>query len=345
MTSGVNQFQPEPSFMTLPSNGITPDVIREVMPPYHLSQDLLEGTFAALPPPPSDATPAWREARATRLIAEIATLMPATAGQARMAAQILVLREAADTLASQVYAPGATMEQMCRAGRGAAEVARSATALGRELARCQQKPAPFFGNVVAEGVDVAAVAAGWGSRAVHGEAAADVGPVPAGMAGSSPAMTERENGDNDAMQQPAAGPRPGGEAAADAGPVPAGMAELIPGSNPGTAMTMGESSDSPAATDGPVPGGMAGLIPGSSPGTAMTMGESGDGPAGTEGDGGHSPAMIAGGRAPTRRGQDAGATPEWVVTPLDQGPGWTREVVRRRTSGEAGIGAAPGAAV
>ncbi len=38
--------------MSIPSNGITSDVIRNAMPPYHLSQDLLEGTLAALPPPP-----------------------------------------------------------------------------------------------------------------------------------------------------------------------------------------------------------------------------------------------------------------------------------------------------
>ena len=35
--------------MTLPSNGITADLIRDIMPPYHLSADLLAGTFAALP--------------------------------------------------------------------------------------------------------------------------------------------------------------------------------------------------------------------------------------------------------------------------------------------------------
>jgi hypothetical protein len=35
--------------MTLPSNGITADLIRDILPPYHLSADLLAGTFAALP--------------------------------------------------------------------------------------------------------------------------------------------------------------------------------------------------------------------------------------------------------------------------------------------------------
>src|SRR5208337_258648 len=125
MTSQVKQSHWSIPFMSIPTNGITPDVIRDTMPPYHLSQDLLEGTFAALPPPPPDASPAWRQARATRLIAEIATLMPANAGQAPMAAQILVLREVADNLASQVYAPGVSVAEMCRLSRGVGELARS----------------------------------------------------------------------------------------------------------------------------------------------------------------------------------------------------------------------------
>jgi hypothetical protein len=40
--------------MTLPSNGITAEVIREMMPPYALSTDLLAATFAVLPPPPAN---------------------------------------------------------------------------------------------------------------------------------------------------------------------------------------------------------------------------------------------------------------------------------------------------
>src|SRR5271165_7189931 len=161
--------------MSIPSNGITPEIIQAAMPPYHLSQDLLESTFAVLSPPPPDTSPAWQEARATRLIAEIATLMPATAGQARMAAQVLVLRELADLLARQAQAPGLSVAELFRISRGVGELTRSATALGRELARCQQKPAPFFGTVLAEGVDVAAVVAGWGRGAGQQPAA---GPQP-----------------------------------------------------------------------------------------------------------------------------------------------------------------------
>ena len=73
--------------MTLPSNAITPQVIREMMPPYHLNLDLLQATFAALPPPPSGASTAWRRAHLARMIEELSTLMPANAAQARMATQ------------------------------------------------------------------------------------------------------------------------------------------------------------------------------------------------------------------------------------------------------------------
>jgi hypothetical protein len=45
--------------MAQPSNGITPEVIRDLMPPYELSPDLLQPTFAAIPRPPPDATPEW----------------------------------------------------------------------------------------------------------------------------------------------------------------------------------------------------------------------------------------------------------------------------------------------
>jgi hypothetical protein len=45
--------------MTIPSNGITADVIRDLMPPYHLSADLLAATFITLPPrrPPMPPRP------------------------------------------------------------------------------------------------------------------------------------------------------------------------------------------------------------------------------------------------------------------------------------------------
>ena len=43
--------------MTLPTNGITAEVIREAMPPYQLSTDLLAAMFTAMPR--RRPTPRW----------------------------------------------------------------------------------------------------------------------------------------------------------------------------------------------------------------------------------------------------------------------------------------------
>jgi len=188
--------------MTLLSAGITPDVIREMMPPYHLSADLLEGAVTALPPPPPDASARWRLARLTRLVQEIGGLMPADAPQARIAAQIVVIREATDDTLARSYAPALTVEQVCRLRRTAADLARTAATLERGLTRRQAKPAPFFGTVLAEGVDIAALDAVWcegglacaGAGAVQcqdgdapgGPADLTDRPVPVGMAGTTP---------------------------------------------------------------------------------------------------------------------------------------------------------------
>jgi hypothetical protein len=54
--------------MSLPSNCITAEVIRETLPEYHPRPDLPQATFAAMPPLPAEAMTAWRRARITRWI-------------------------------------------------------------------------------------------------------------------------------------------------------------------------------------------------------------------------------------------------------------------------------------
>ncbi len=188
--------------MTLPTNGIAPEIIRAVMPPYELSTDLLAAMFAAVPAPPPAATMAWRQERAKRLVHEVAGLMPADAPQARIAAEIVHAREAADGSIARANTPGLAVEQVCRLLRIGSVLLNSAAVLERSLVRHQQKPAPFFGTVLAAGIDIAALAAGWGGP----------GSRPDGGAG-------------------------GGASAEGAAAV--GMAGLIPGSSPGTAMTAG----------------------------------------------------------------------------------------------------------
>ncbi len=220
--------------------------------------------------------------------------MPATAGQARMAAQVLVLRELADHLARQVHAPGVSVAEMYRLSRGAGELARSATMLGRELARCQQKPAPFFGTVVADGVDVAARVAGWG-RGVPGVAAA--------------------------------GARHGEAAARAAAAAAAGeaVAGKVVAGNGAAAPLADQPDDAPAVAD-PAPDAAVTPVPLSADGAAADVRAQPD-----------RYLEVA-----AHDGRDAGAAPEWEVARLDEGPGWTLEVVRSRTGGEAGTGAAPG---
>jgi hypothetical protein len=160
--------------MSIPSNGITPEVIRDIMPPYHLSTDLLGGALRALAAPPADATTAWRHARIARLVQEIGGLMPADAPQARIAAEIVIVREATDDTFAQSYAPGLTVEQVCRLRRTAADLTRSAATLERSLGRRQATPAPFFGTVEADAVDIGALDAVWCRGAA---AAAGAGPM------------------------------------------------------------------------------------------------------------------------------------------------------------------------
>jgi hypothetical protein len=111
--------------MSPPPNGIGADVIREIMPPYRLSADLLQVAFAASPRPP-DAIPTWRHTRITRLIEEIVAPKPADAGQARIAALILILREPADTITTHAHALEQTIEQVCRLAGAASPAPRGA---------------------------------------------------------------------------------------------------------------------------------------------------------------------------------------------------------------------------
>src|SRR5271170_6997200 len=160
--------------MPIPSNGITPEIIRGVMPPYHLSADLLAATIAALPAPPPDTTTAWRQARLTRLLSEIAALTPADAAQARIAAQILTTRELADAFTARAHAPNLEINQMCRLGRTAAELHRSADRLDRSLARHQQMPVSFYGTVIQDQVNIPAVETTWASG-TQASATAEIG--------------------------------------------------------------------------------------------------------------------------------------------------------------------------
>jgi hypothetical protein len=196
--------------MTLLSAGITQTVIQEMMPPYSLDADLLAGAVTILPPPPPDASASWRQARLTRLVREISVLMPADAAQAKLAAQIVVFRETADDTLDRANVPGLTVEQVCRVRRAAADLTRTSATLERALSRRQEQPAAFFGTVLSDQVDIAALDAVWckGARADRSGAAS------VGMAVVGAAAVPQPAAPDTAASEPAAAAR----AAAETGP-------------------------------------------------------------------------------------------------------------------------------
>jgi hypothetical protein len=251
--------------MSQPSNGITPEVLRDIMPPYELSPDLLQATLAAIPRPPPEATTAWRHARIARLTQEISTLMPANAAQARIAAQILIYRELADTVATQAHASVADLPLLGRLARTAATLGQTAAMLERSLTRYHQKPAPFFGTVLSDAVDIPAVDAIW-CGSPH-------------------------------QRQPAP------EAVVQRPPDPPNASPPTQPTPPSAALTPTEPQPQPDPPPHP---------------TADP--------------------------APDAPAADAPTTSEWMRIPLDSGPGWSREVLRHRSSPAAGNGSIPGAA-
>ena len=114
-------------------------------------------------------------------------MMPADAPQARIAAQILIVREAMDDTFARGGAPGLPVEQICRLRRTGSALTNSVAALERMLWRHQQRPVPFFGTVLADEVDVVALAAAWGASG------AGAGPVrDAGASGQERAAPARK---------------------------------------------------------------------------------------------------------------------------------------------------------
>jgi hypothetical protein len=266
--------------MTTPSNGITPEVIRDFMPPYHLSHDLLAATIATLPAPPPDSTTAWRQARLARLFQEISDLHPADATQARIAAQLVTARELIDAYTARAHTPNLELNQMCRLGRTAAELHRSAAQLDRTLARHQKMPTAFFGVVIQDEVDIPALETIWASRTpasaeTRSLASASVGSPASASAGSPIATTPSPDTPQPATVLGPVDPRPDPRPDPQPAPPPQLQAEPAQSSDPTTQ-------------------------PGQPPTPPRTR------PAG----------------------------PDWMIEHLDQGPGYTREVLRRRTAAD-----------
>ena len=183
----------------------------------------------------------------------------------RRASQILIYRELADTVATQAHASVTNPPLLCRLARTAATLGQTAAMLERSLIRYHQKPAPFFGTVLSDAVDIPAVDAMW-----------------CGNPGQPPPAPDA------AVRHP---PDP---------PTPSPPAQPTP---PAAALTPTEPQPQPDPPPDP-----------------------------------------AEDPAPDAPAPDAATTSEWTRTPLDSGPGWSREVLRHRSSTPGGNGSIPGAA-
>ena len=174
--------------MSLASAGITQRVIQEAMPEFHLSPDLIDGVLTAIPPPQAGASVAWRRARLTRVIEEIAAFNPFDAVQARLAAQIVVAQFLAEDTSSRSSAPELTVEQMCRLRRTAGELMRTAERLERALARRQARAVPWRDAPATDGFDLDALDAVWCPDPDRRKAADPVQPEAETQAAPAPAL-------------------------------------------------------------------------------------------------------------------------------------------------------------
>ncbi len=188
--------------MSDPSTGITLRTIQEAMPEYHIATDLLDGVLTAMPPPPPDASPAWRRARLTRVIEEVAARVPMDAAQGHLAGQLVVVQFLADDMVGRITAPGLALAERRLVSRTADDLLRSVVRLERALERRQARVMPFRDVGAVAGFDLDALDGVW-CRGVPVAAAR-----PGGTAGRTGA--DRGAGAGDARAGGAAGRGRGG---------------------------------------------------------------------------------------------------------------------------------------
>jgi hypothetical protein len=155
------RFQPECSIMAHPSSGITLRTIQEAMPEYHIDTDLIGGVLTAMPPPPPDASPAWRRARLARIIEEVAARVPMDAAQGHLAGQLVVVQFLADEMLGRITAPGLKLAERRMVSRTADDLLRSVVRLERALERRQTRVLPFRDVGAVGGFDLDALDGVW----------------------------------------------------------------------------------------------------------------------------------------------------------------------------------------
>ncbi len=164
--------------MPTPTSGITFRTIQEAMPEYHLSQDLLHGVLTAMAPPPPDASAAWRKARLTRIIEEIAARVPMDPAQGHLAGQLVLVQFLADEMMQRLMTPDLPLAERRLTARTTDDLLRSVVRLERALERRQARVLPFRDVGAVDGFDLAALDGLW-CRGVQAAAAAGARAVAA----------------------------------------------------------------------------------------------------------------------------------------------------------------------
>ena len=134
-----------------PSNGITFRTIQEATPEYHISDDLVRGVLAGMPPPAAGISHAWRRERLARVIDGVAARVPMDAAQGHLAGQLVVVEFLAFEMLERVTTWELPLAERRLASRTSDDLIRSITRLERTLERRQARVMPFR--------DVGAVAA------------------------------------------------------------------------------------------------------------------------------------------------------------------------------------------
>ena len=186
--------------MSDPSTGITLRTIQEAMPEYHIATDLLDGVLTAMPPPPPDASPAWRRARLTRVIEEVAARVPMDAAQGHLAGQLVVVEFLADDMLGRITMPGLALAERRLVSRTADNLLRSVVRLERALERRQARVMPFRDVGAVAGFDLDALDGVWcrgpprRNPGTAGRTGADRGAAPQTPEPAGPARARRAVG-------------------------------------------------------------------------------------------------------------------------------------------------------
>ncbi len=140
--------------MADPSNGITFRTIQEAMPEYHISNDLVRGVVAAMPPPAAGICHAWRRERLARVVDEVAARVPMDAAQGHLAGQLVVVEFLALEMLERVTTWALPLAERRLASRTSDDLTRSITRLERTLERRQMRVMPFRDVGAAAGFDL-----------------------------------------------------------------------------------------------------------------------------------------------------------------------------------------------